>query len=309
MRKSLFLWGGSLVFLLLMSCEKTLNITLSNDSASVVIEGTIQTGQPPYVYLTNSVGFFDKIDLNSIQYIQGATVQVTDIQTAQSITLKQYTIDTVIGPKTFSFTVYGPDVNDPQAMAYKGQIEHTYRLQVNTGGKTYTSFTKIPKSNGLDSVWTEPVPGREDSFSILKARYIDPDTFGNAVKVQTLVHKYIKTGDPEIFLTSFNSVYNDDIINGTALPVTIDIGYDKNKNYSREDFQTLGYLRHGDTVTLQWSAIDGGVYHFWETMSYSAGTIGNPFASPIKIQSNIPGALGVWAGYNPTFYTLVDTLK
>ncbi|HNF72614.1 MAG TPA: DUF4249 family protein, partial [Chitinophagaceae bacterium] len=147
------------------------------------------------------------------------------------------------------------------------------------------------------------------SFSVVKVMYNDPDTFGNAVRIATLNKKYIKTGDPEIYLTGFSSVYNDDIINGTVLPLSIDLGYDKTREYSQDEFQTLGFVGKGDTVTLKWSAIDNRVFKFWETLSYSAGSIGNPFASPTKIQSNIPGALGIWGAYNPSFYTIIDSVK
>lgn len=292
-----------------MSCEKEVNIDLSSKDKLVVIEGSIETNQQPYVYLTNSIGFFDKIDLNSVGYIKNALIKVTDLNTGVSVDLKEYTIDTTIGNKVFSFTIYAPDVNDPIAFNFKGQVDHTYQLRVDANGKTYEAYTRIPTGNGLDSLWTEPVPGREESFSVLRALYIDPDTFGNAVRVQTLVNSRNKTGEPEIFQTAFNSVYNDDIFNGGRLPVTLDIGYDKSKDYTNEEFNTLGFIHKGDTVTVKWSAIDNKVFTFWETLSFSQGSIGNPFASPTKIQSNIPGALGVWAGYNARFYTIVDTLK
>jgi len=293
----------------LSACEKEVNIDLSSKDKLVVIEGSIESNQQPYVYLTNSIGFFDKIDLNSVGYIKNALIKVTDLNTGVTVDLKEYTIDTTVGNKVFSFTIYAPDVNDPIAFNFKGQVDHTYQLRVDANGKTYEAYTRIPTGNGLDSLWTEPVPGREESFSVLRALYIDPDTFGNAVRVQTLVNSRNKTGEPEIFQTAFNSVYNDDIFNGGRLPVTLDIGYDKSKDYTNEEFNTLGFIHRGDTITVKWSAIDNKVFTFWETLSFSQGSIGNPFASPTKIQSNIPGALGVWAGYNARFYTIVDTLK
>lgn len=299
------------VFLLgiLSSCEKEIHIDLTSKDKLVVIEGAIETNQQPYVYVRNSIGFFDQIDLNSVSYIRNAQITVTDITSNTSVTLKEYSIDTMVGNNHFSFNIYAPDVNDPVAMSFKGHINHIYKLNVASEGKYYESFTKIPSSSGLDSLWTERVPGLEDSFRILRAIYVDPDTFGNAVQIQTQVKRVIKTGDPEIFQTSFSPVYNDDIFNNARLPITIDMGYDKTKIYSQDELQRLTFLRRGDTVTVKWSAIDKQVYNFWQTLTYSQGSIGNPFSSPTKIQSNIPGALGVWAGYNAMFYTIVDTLK
>lgn len=295
--------------LLMMACEKEVNIDLSEKEKLVVIEGTIESNQQPYVYLTRSIGFFDKIDLDNVSYIKNAYVSVKDLNTGDSVVLKEYSIDTTIGTRVFSFTVYGPDVNDPKAFNFKGIVDHSYQLSVYSEGKSYRSVTRIPTGNGLDSLWTEKVPGMEDSFRVLKGIYVDPDTFGNAVRVQTLLQARVKNGEPEIYQSAFNQVYNDDIINGTRLPVSIDIGFDKGKNYSADEADKLGFLRKGDTVTVKWSAIDRKVYTFWETFSFSQGSVGNPFAAPTKIQSNIPGALGVWAGYNAMFFTIVDTLK
>ncbi|GBL35075.1 hypothetical protein EMGBS15_06700 [Filimonas sp.] len=297
-----------LLLSVLIACEKEVHINLTSKDKLVVIEGTIESNQQPYVYLTNSIGFFDKIDLNSVGYIKNAIITVEDLNTHTTVQLKEYSVDTIIGSKTFSFTIYAPDVNDPVAFNFKGQVDHSYKLTVVSGGKTYESVTRIPTGNGLDSLWIEKVPNR-DTFRTLHAIYVDPDTFGNSVRVQTLVNQVYKSGEPEIYQTAFSSVYNDDIVNGVKLPITIDIGYDKTKEYSQAEFQTLGFMKKGDTVTVKWSAIDKKVFKFWETMTYSQGSIGNPFASPTKIQSNIPGALGVWAGYNARFYTIVDTLQ
>jgi hypothetical protein len=301
----------SVLFLFLLgfvSCEKEINIDLSEKEKQIVVEGVIETGQQPYVTIANSIGFFDKIDLSNVQYVKGAIVSVKDLTSNETVILKEYTIDTVIGARVFSFTIYGPDITDPVAMNFKGMVDHSYALNILSDGKNYSAVTKIPTGNGLDSLWMEPVLGKEDSFSTLRAVYIDPDTFGNAVRVQTLTKHMVKNGDPEIYLTGFNQVYNDDIINGVRLPLTIDIGYDKSKNYTGEESANLGYVRRGDTVTVKWSPIDKKVFTFWETLSFSVGSVGNPFASPTKIQSNIEGALGVWGGYNAIYHTIIDSL-
>jgi len=300
----------SLIMLLsvLNACEKEVHIKLTSKDKLIVIEGNIETNQQPYVYLTNSIGFFDRIDLDAVSYINNAIVTVQDLNTDSIVQLKEYNIDTVIGVTPFSLRIYAPDINDPVAFAFKGQVNHSYKLTVITDGKTFESVTKIPTGNGLDSLWTEKVANR-DSFRTLHAIYVDPDTFGNSVRVQTLVRKATKTGEVERYQSGFNSVYNDDIVNGVRLPIFIQIGYDKTRNYSQAEFKNLGLMRKGDTVTVKWSAIDKKVFTFWETLDYSQGSIGNPFASPAKIQSNIQGALGVWAGYNAKEFTIVDTLK
>ncbi len=306
MKNSLYLLT---IILLFTSCEKEVNIKLNGGEKKIVVEGVIELNELPYVTLTRSIGFFDKIDLSSVQYVTSAIVAITDLSTSKSITLKEYVIDTTVGNNTFKFNVYGPDFQDPEAVNFIGQEGHIYQLTFMDGSNSYTGVTQIPFNNGLDSVWLEPVPGKEDSFSVIKAIYSDPDTFGNSVKLETLAKRFKKDGSPELFYTSFNSVYNDDIINGTKINLSIDLGYNKSRTYTNKEFQTIGYVRKGDTVTIKWSTIDKRVFTFWETLSFSEGSVGNPFASPVQVTGNIPNTIGVWGGYGTKFYTLIDSIK
>lgn len=304
--KKQFVFFTTILSIFWLACEKELDITLSESSKKIVVEGVIETGQQPYVTLTNSIGFFDKIDLSKVGYIKNAKITVEDINTGKSILLKEYNIDTTIGTQVFSFTLYGPDILDPVAMSFKGEVNHTYKLVIENNGKTHTAYTQIPNSSGLDSIWTEPVPGREDSFSVLKVMYNDPDTLGNSARYATLRNSMVKEG-PEVFLYSFQTVFNDDVINGIKFPVTLSLGYDKsNPNI---DFQTVGLVKKGDTVTLRWSPIDKQVYNFWESLARSEGSVGNPFVAPTQVIGNVSDAIGIWGGYNTQFYKITDTIK
>lgn len=294
--------------LMFASCEKEVDIKLKTGEPTLVVEGVIETDQLPYVTLTRSMGFFDKIDLNTIDFVNNAQVVVQDLTNQQQITLREYVVDTTVGNQVFSFSIYGPDLNDPNAMAFKGQAEHLYRLSILSEGKSYEGVTKIPNTAPLDSVWVEAVPGLP-GYAALKAYYNDPDTVGNSVRIETLRKRKEKDGLPEVFETSFNSVYDDAIINGTRIPLSIDLGYNKAQEIKQEDFRTLGYLKTGDTVTLKWSGIDRQVFKFWELMTVAEGSVGNPFASPTKVIGNVKGALGVWGGYGPLYYTVIDTLQ
>jgi hypothetical protein len=306
MQKMIFL---VLAIVLFTSCEKEVDIKLNDGEKKIVVEGVIEIDEVPYVTLTRSIGFFDKIDLSSIEYIKNAQITVIDITASDTLVLKEYVIDTVVGANTFNFSIYGPDLLDPNALNFKGIAGHMYKISILDNNQYYEAFTQIPINPGLDSVWLEPVPGKEDSFSVIKAIYTDPDTFGNSVKLQTKTNRYIKNGGPELFFSSFSSVYNDNIINGTSIPLTIDLGFDKSKTYTQSEYQTIGYVRKGDTVTVKWSAIDKNVFTFWETLSFSEGSVGNPFASPVQVQGNIKNALGVWGGYGSKYYTLIDSIK
>ncbi len=293
----------------LLSCEKELNIKLSNGTKKIVVEGSIEVGQSPFITLTESIGFFDAIDLSKISFVRNAVVNITDINDNQTITLKEYTIDTLIGNSPYSFTIYGPDYSDPNSLNFKGILNHTYKLSIEVNGTQLESYTQIAATPGLDSIWLEPVPGKEDSFSTIKAYYTDPDTFGNSVKLETLTNRYEKDGNPESYFTSYTPVYNDDIVNNTKVKLDISLGYDKSRELTPQELISVGYIKKGDTVTIKWSGIDKDVYAFWETLTFSAGSVGNPFASPVQVQTNVKNALGVWGGYGSHYYKIIDSIK
>jgi len=64
--------------------------------------------------------------------------------------------------------------------------------------------------------------------------------------------------------------------------------------------------RKGDTVVIKVSKIDDVSFDFFEKKYLQIQTAGNPFATPTSIPSNFNnGALGIWAGFSPTFDTLI----
>jgi hypothetical protein len=66
----------------LVSCEKDVVIDVPPLEAQVVVEGTIEPGQPPFILVSWSQGFFDPLgieDFNSY-FIHDAEVYVNDIQ-------------------------------------------------------------------------------------------------------------------------------------------------------------------------------------------------------------------------------------
>ena len=88
----------------LASCQKEVHINLGTSPTQLVVEGQIETGQPPYVILTSTLSFFSNVDLSSLEksFIHGANVQVSD--GSKTITLKEYTIDTGSSNKFYIYS-------------------------------------------------------------------------------------------------------------------------------------------------------------------------------------------------------------
>jgi len=284
--------------LLLLSCEKEVHINLKDGETKLVVDGQIETNSYPFIVLTKSVGYFSKIDLATLQnsFVHNAVVTVSD--GSKTVTLKEYSIDTGFnGANTFSF--YSIDTADVNSFGFKGVEEKYYSLRIETGGKVYTSVTKIPRAKGVDSMWFKQPNGDNvlEGAVLMYVKYTDPDTLGN------YMHYFTKRNS-ELFLTPFNSTFDDQIVNGTTLDsLTLAAGYNRTKE---PNFDSIGYFFKGDTVTLKWCAIDKNSYKFFSTFEYATGSVGNPFSSPVNVTTNIQGgALGVWAGYGVTENTKI----
>ena len=288
----------ALVFLFHTSCEKEVNIKLDNGQSRLVVEGAIETGLPPYVFLTESIGYFAKIDLATLQnsFVHNALVKVSD--GVKTITLKEYSFDTGINGNKFYF--YSVDTSMPPSEWILGEVEKFYTLSIEVNGQTYQSTTKIPNPTQLDSVITAlppVIPQNNPDARQIKVFFKDPDTLGNYMR-------YFTKRNNEPYYPGLNSVYPDEIINGTQFETTLDAG--ENRNRSELSFDSLGFFHPGDTVVLKWCAIDKAVYDFYSTFEFAISTIGSPFASPIRVRTNISNnALGVWAGYGSVYTTLV----
>ncbi len=282
--------------LFVIGCEKDVKINLSTGEAQLVVNGYIETDKPPVLLLTHSIGYFEKIDLATLEksFVHNAQITVSD--GSRQVTLREYNIDTGGVHRFYFYTI---DTSVPGSLSFVGQVEKYYKLTITADGKTYESTTKIPNCKPIDSmVAIAPAtpPEKAPTARLLNIYYSDPDTPGNCVR-------YFTQRNHEPMYPGYNSVYDDQIVNGARnalLPILA--GFDRNAGIT----DSTGYVFAGDTVLLKWSAIDRQVFNFYNTYEYSLGTIGNPFSSPINVQSNISnGALGIWAGYGSTFYTLI----
>ena len=287
------LMGIAIVVLIitLSACEKVVHINLGGTPPQVVVEGAVETNIPPYVILTSTIGFFSTVDLATLEgsFIHGANVQVND--GSKTVTLKEYAIDTANGAK---FYVYSVDTTLPTALM-TGQVGKSYTLTITYNGTTYSSVTKIPNPKGVDSIWfAKPLADHfPDSALQLFVNYTDPDTPGNYVR-------YFTRRNSQQFYPS--GIFSDEAVNGKTINnLQLVAGYDDSLNVNGD---SLRYFYPGDTMTLKWCEIDRGVYNFWNSYIFANNAIGNPFASPINLQTNMTnGAIGVWAGYGSIQYT------
>ncbi len=277
----------------LTSCEKDIDVDLPAYQSKIVIEGSIESGEPAMVFITRSTDYFQKYDMETItnMFVTDAVVTVTN----QS---------GIVDSLRFMM-----DPAQPMPVFYKGstvlgETGGTYKLKVVVGGKEYLSTTTILPAIPLDSMnFVEQ--DESNHAGIVRASFTDPAGVHNYYRIFTKV-----LGTDDIFLPVWGGAsFDDRLIDGIHTFGDIYRG-DKsnliqNDTLSSEQMLNSHYFLPGDTVVVKWCSIDYSSYQFWYSADVEIYSGGNPFTSPAPIISNIPNALGVWCGYGTCLDTIV----
>lgn len=274
------------ISLLFFSCEKDIDFKLKDADAVLVVDAQIENGQAPTVALSKSLDYFSVI---SPQILAGSFVHNAEV-TMSNGTLthifREYNVPLGNG---YSLYYYGIDSAN-LATAFIGEFGKQYNLTIKADGKVYTAKTTIPLlTKVFDSIWTKTAPANVDtSKRLLMARVTDPPGLGNYVR-------YYTKKNSERFLPGFNSVFNDEVVDGTTYQGQVDPGVDRNNPLPTGDDR---FFARGDTISFKLSNIDKATYTFWNTWEFNQQSIGNPFSQPGKVIGNISnGALGAFCGY------------
>ena len=291
MKKLIFLFSLSIIFL---SCEKDINFDLKYAEPVVVVDAQVENGQAPTVALSRSLSFFSKISIDILANSFIHNAEVTMSNGTLTHRFKEYNVPVGNG---YSISYYGIDSSN-LATAFIGEFGKQYDLAIKVDGKTYTSKTTIPLLTKIfDSLWTKlPPPNVDTSKRVLMARAIDPPGLGNYVR-------YYTKKNSERFLPGFNSVFNDEVIDGTTYQGQVDQGVDRNETLPTGDDR---FFTRGDTISFKLCNIDKATYTFWNTWEFNQQSISNPFSQPGKVLGNISnGALGAFCGYASLVGTVI----
>ena len=165
----------------------------------MVIDGSIETGQPPIVFISKTNDIYSPTNFEAFLngFISGATVSVSD--GSNNIMLDELCSDNLPpGTEQMAASLLGIPVDQLAGLnicAYTsfdqsiwGQIGKTYELTVTYDNNTYTSQTTIKTPVPLDSVyWKEE--SDEPGYGFSWAHLTDPPGVSNAylweVKKQT----------------------------------------------------------------------------------------------------------------------------
>jgi hypothetical protein len=276
-----------------LGCEKDIDFKLKDEEPKLVVEATIENGQPPVVLLSNSQNFFSQIspELLTNSFVHGADVFVSNGSKTQK--LKEYNIP-LIG--SYNLSYYSVDSSNTSNIFF-GELSKSYSLRIVTGGKEYSATTTIPAiTKRIDSVWYKAGPPQLDTSKVIvMARVTDPPGFGDYIR-------YFTKRNSDVYLPGINSVFDDLFVDGTTYELQVQAGVDRNKTIKEDDM----FFNKGDTVTFKLSNIDKTTYDFWRTMEFSYQAVGNPFSTPVKVLGNVSNnALGYFGGYASQYRTLI----
>lgn len=276
-----------------LSCEKDINFDLKESPEVLVVDATIENDLAPTVVLTKSFSYFGKIDP---QLLAGSFVHNAEVYISNGVLthkLKEYPIPLVPGYTAYVYSIDSSDL----ATAFKGELATSYTLKIIAEGKEYNSAVRIPELATVpDTVYFKQAPFMEDSsLRIMMVKAQDPLGLGNYVR-------YFTKRNSGPFLAGENSVYSDEVIDGTSYHVAFPQGIDKNDPPKADS----NFYHRRDTITFKFCNIDKPTYTFWSTWEFAYQSIGNPFAQPNKVVGNITnGALGVFSGYAAWYRTLI----
>jgi hypothetical protein len=271
----------------LVSCEKDIDIDLKETEPRLVVDANIENGAAPFVSLNRSLDYFGKI---SPQILLSSFVRNAEVSITEANRIYRLREDSVAaGPGAFLYFFTSDSL--------RGKINARYQLTVVAEGRTYTASTTIPQiTRQIDSIWWEKAPLVDDSTRVrMMIKATDKPGFGDYIR-------YFTKTNSQPFFPGFNSVFDDQFIDGKTYTVQVDRGLNKNADNSDEDV----YFTRGDTATIKLCNIDRATYDFWRTFEFNFQSIGNPFSSPTKTLGNISnGALGYFGGYAAQYRTLI----
>ena len=296
----------SLLIMGLISCSKEVKIDIPGFDEQIVIDGSIETGTPAIIFLSNSKDIYAPTDINSYLsgFISGATVIVSD-GTITDTLMEICTDNLPAGFESIAAAFFGLPIEqlvNLHLCAYVstgivGEVGKTYTLKVLYNNKTYTSSTKIENPTALDNLfWRDQVnlPGYGFSW----AKITDSPVMGDAYRWE------VKNLGDLFYSKPFQPFTDDRFYNGKTFEFSVENPMSF-KDQTIEN-QYKGYYKLGDTIVVKFSKLGKKEYQFFEKKYNQIYSGGNPFATPTNIPTNIEGgALGIWAGFSPWYDTLI----
>ena len=235
------------VSVLLVSCEKVIQLDLSSSTPQLVIQGNVYDNEGPYKVTFSKTVNFDAS--NVYPAVTNATVTISD-DAGQSDTLTQ----TVAGTYATS--------------SLQGSIGHIYTLTVKVDGKTYTASSTMLPPVRIDSIYYKnSLLGGSKSVALDFTNHPNKDNYYRVIHFINNVQ-----------VTGFNVFsYKSD------LPEKVSYTFMSTENDATDT--TNPSLEKGDIITVWLESLDKGVFDYFHTAKSGNGQNVSP-ANPVSNISN-----------------------
>ena len=286
-----------IVAVLFGACETEIEVDLPDYEPKLVIEGTIENGQPAIVTLTRSIPYFAEMDMQYILnnlFIFDATVIVTSSDgECDTLTLPQ--------PPLY--------MDAPLMIAYvsptlRGRENTSYTLTVKHDGKEYSAVTTIPHTFDLDSVWFSYLSEILNKDTMRTVRVLMSDNGAEANYYRFQVKVSCPKFTDRLWVSTVPVAFDDKTFNGITFNYELErYGITMLHTFGMSEAQSQACrrltFRPGDTVYVKHSLMDYNTYRFMVTGGTEAIMGSNPFTNPAPVVSNIVGenVLGAWCGF------------
>ena len=257
----------------LSACQKIINIDLNSSNPTIVIEaGLTDLPLPAQVKLSLTTDYFNP---SYPKTVSGAVVTISDDANITE-TLKE------ISPGLYQ-----------TAANFQGVGGHTYFLNVQSNGKTYTSQSNLNKPIPLDSLTyqLDPTPrGVGKIRYLVLAHFNDPIGKGNAYR----------------FLTQIKQAQASTDTSNAKPDLSYRLFSDRLQDGEKITYQIRRAIELNDTMQVTMLSFDQKVYDYYNTLNAITGGQQAASAAPSNPNSNITGgALGYFAAFSVNIKSIV----
>jgi len=252
---------AAIILIATASCQKVIDIKVNNAAPQLVIEGNLtDVLGPQFVSISQSVPF---TSTNIFPPVTGAIVTITD------------SIGDVYRLSEGPSGIYATD-------PLRGIYGETYKLTVQTGGKTYIASSTMPHPVPLDSLTDKKQVLSNDLYTIT-VNYQDQPKAANQYRFIL----YVNSQEAGTIFTN-----DDSFTNG---------------RYVREDlFETGSDIHLKDTATVEMQCIDPNVYKYWFSLSQQQNDGPGGGITPSNPPSNFNNnALGYFSAHTTQTMSII----
>ena len=305
--------------LFLVSCSRDVELSFPEVPSEIVVDGRIETGQPPLIFLTRTQSFNAPLDPTSLDglFLNDAIISVSNgTDTVQLVEICAATLSDEevilaaellgISPEELSQINYC--VYTDLTLTMLGEEGVSYDLSIITADEEKLSAsTYIPTAVPLDSLWFELWAG-SDSLGFLHAELSDPLDMRNAYRwwaQRTNVYPGTDEQKDFSYIAPVGSVFEDTFFDGLTFEIFYNRGTTVNSNKPDDNNEEAGFYKIHDTVSVKFAATTLEVEAYIAVSDDQLVSTGSPFAIPTNLPSNIIGGRGLWAGYAGLFYEVI----